>query len=251
MTEKYSNKDYLNAPAMEVYRRYQRKYAGQMRDSDCVLLEHLESIVAPSLKAGERPRVLDIGCSTGNLLLHLNRAFPGLDLVGGDALSSVVEECRRNPDLSGILFEQMDVLSLGRRHEFDVVIANAVLSILTDKEFRVALEQIGGALKPKGWLVAFDWMHAFEQELAILERSKERPEGMMLHFRPYSKLREILQPLGMGRVTFHPFEIGVDLEHSKDASDLKSYTIRTDGGKRMSFRGTLFQPWCHLVAQKD
>ena len=42
-----------------------------------------------------------VGCSTGNFLLHLRRALPDLELVGGELAESSLEICRHNPDLAG------------------------------------------------------------------------------------------------------------------------------------------------------
>jgi hypothetical protein len=32
--------------------------------------------------------------------------------------------------------------------------------------------------------------------------------------------------------------------------DLNSYTVKTETGDRLLFRGALYQPWCHMIAHK-
>lgn len=69
------------------YNAYQKKYAGQIRESDKVLIQLVREIAERSGSLEERFRLLDIGCSTGNLLLHLKHAFPSMELTGGSWLN--------------------------------------------------------------------------------------------------------------------------------------------------------------------
>jgi hypothetical protein len=55
--------------------------------------------------------------------------------------------------------------------------------------------------------------------------------------------------MGFKSVVFEPFEIAIDLPFSGLEGNPISYTKTTEEGKRMQFRGVLYQPWCHLVAQ--
>lgn len=232
---------------MRGYAEYQKRYAQQVRESDKVLI----ALVRELAEGRGRPlRLLDAGCSTGNLLLHLKHAVPGLELVGGDLAADVLEECRRDPDLAGIGFEELDLLDLGFESGFDVVVANAVLYLLTEPELERAAASVSRALRPGGAFLAFDFFHPFEQELEILERSQTHPDGLALHFRPYGGAQAVLRAAGFERVEFRPFEIPIDLPRPERDDEIVSYTRRTHAGERLLFRGTLFQPWCHLVAQK-
>ena len=33
-------------------------------------------------------------------------------------------------------------------------------------------------------------------------------------------------------------------------SELNSYTIKSENGERLVFRGSLYQPWCHICARR-
>src|SRR3546814_17374343 len=70
--------------------------------------------------------VLDIGCSTGNLLYHLRNLLPGLRLEGADLALQSIEQCRSDPDLSGIYFIIRDLCNLPTDAGYDLIIANAV-----------------------------------------------------------------------------------------------------------------------------
>jgi SAM-dependent methyltransferase len=235
---------------MSAYSAYQRKYAGNIRDSDRVLLETVRTLLDGRANIG-RPRLLDVGCSTGNLLLHLKHALPQLDLAGSDIVENIIEGCRANPDLEGVEFVTIDTLELGRfRGEFDIVTANAALMFFSEEEFERAIESIAAAIKPGGFFVAFDLFHPFEQEIALTETSKSFPNGLTFHLRSYSTALASLAKAGLSNPTFTPFDISIDLQKPADPSDVTSYTVQAATGARLSFRGTLFQPWCHVVAAR-
>src|SRR5260221_325307 len=71
------------------YDEYQKRYKEEPRESDKVLL----SMIAEAIEGREKPRLLDVGCSTGNLLSHISRRFSWdrLALVGGDLLPKSCE----------------------------------------------------------------------------------------------------------------------------------------------------------------
>ena len=227
------------------YSAYQQKYAEQIRESDRVVVD-----IVRELAAGEQGvRVLDVGCSTGNLLRHLKNLVPGLDLTGADLTPEVLDGCRADPELEGISFEEMDLLDLPEGR-FDVVISNAVLYLMSDEEYERAAASVAAALRPGGSFVAFDFFHEFEQELEIRETSRTHPRGLMLHFRPRASAARVFREAGFEATDFRPFEIPIDLPRHPDDGELISYTRAGADGERLLFRGALYQPWCHLVARK-
>lgn len=250
LTKELSYRDLVDdAAAMDRYRDYQRRYAERIRESDQKLIDMVRERAETDLRAGRRPALLDIGCSTGNFLRHLKRALPGLDLYGGDVVPSFVEECRRDFDLRGAHFEVMDMRDLGAVARFDLVIANASMMFLDDEEFAQATRSIATATRPGGWLLSFDYYHAFDQDVTIVERTHVNPGGLTFRLRSYRTAREALARAGFGDPAFTPFEIPVDLE-GPDPEHFTSYTVRAADGRRLIFRGSLFQPWCYLAAQR-
>lgn len=244
-------RDYaLNTDHMELYSAYQRRYATKIRESDRVLIGLVEAELS-RLPDRRRPgRLLDIGCSTGNLLLHLKRARPELQLVGGDLATEVIAACRSDPDLSGVQFEDMNMLDLPAGPPFDVVVANASMMFFDDDEFATAVTAIARALVPGGALLAFDLFHPFSQSLTIREASQVRPDGIEFRFRPYRVVERVLRTAGFARIEFLPFSIPIDLPRPADLGTA-SYTVRITDGGRLCFRGALSQPWCHMVARRD
>lgn len=232
------------------YIQYQERYAKDARDSDKTLIALVARVLAEASPAGRAQRLLDIGCSTGNLLIHLRRAFPALELQGGDLSELSIAECRSNPVLAGVKFEVMNILRLDKQAtRYDLITANAILYGFTDELFAASLASINRALMPGGWLIAFDFFHPWEQDVELVEKSAIFPNGHPLHFRSFATARKALAAAGFEEPHFQPFEISVDLP-DKGPSSISTRTVTAADGRRLQFRGALNQPWCHMMARK-
>ena len=95
MSQKSSYQNYVtDEQFLSDYNSYQAKYAANIRESDKVMLAILRDVIAKYEKKDKPLRLLDVGCSTGNLLLHLKYHFPELDLTGGDLAIVVIARQR-------------------------------------------------------------------------------------------------------------------------------------------------------------
>lgn len=251
MSNDFSYQDYVTDKTfLDEYNSYQAKYAKQMRESDKVLVGLVSDIVAKHDPAKGTLKLLDVGCSTGNFLLHLRKLFLQLELTGGDLAESSLEECRANPELNGVAFKILDLLNLPEKNEYDIITINAVLYMMEDAQFEIALKNIAGTLKPGGTMIVFDFFHPYPQDLHIIEMSKSHPAGLRLRFRPMATVEATLASSGFADPMFRPFTLPIDLPPSGGEGDLITYTVPAADGRRLPFRGTLFQPWCHLSATK-
>lgn len=240
-------KDYVHDEAhMAQYREYQRKYATKIRESDRKLI----ALVAAHVGDGHGNTLLDMGCSTGNLLLHLKHAFPALALEGSDLAAEIIASDQRNPELAGITFTVRDMLEMADTPQYDVVTSNAALMFFDDEQFERAVMQLARAVKPGGLFVMFDLFHSFDETIVVTERSAAHPKGLKFALRAWSGVRAALDRAGLVDATFASWHMPFDLPRPPDPADLTSYTIKTDGGERLSFRGALFQPWCHVTARR-
>jgi SAM-dependent methyltransferase len=173
-----------------------------------------------------------------------------LDSAALYALSNIANFLRvasPNPELSSIHFAKLDIRKLPVG-SFDIVTANAILYGFDEEPFAESIRSIAKSLRPGGHLIAFDFFHPFEQEVSIVEKSKAFPDGHPLHFRSYAKASEVLKAAGFSDINYQLFEIKIDLPHPGYGS-VVSYT-RMSEGQRLLFRGSIFQPWCHLVARR-
>lgn len=227
---------YANDPDhMPDYIAYQARYRQAPRESDKVLIGML---------AGVTGDVLDIGCSTGNLLFHIRREHPHLRLVGGDLSKIQIQACMQDRSLEGIRFEEMDIRSL-RHAAYSAVIANATIAVLRESELDECFAGFRRILRPGGRLLIFDYMHPFAQEIHIVEKSAAFPDGIALHFKSYGLVRRLLGKCGFIRERFAPFVMPFELPFNGYES-VQTYTKNGE-----SFRGAIYQPWCHLEAIKD
>jgi len=238
------------------YIAYQSRYKVDPRESDRALISLIGRTLPPAPQR-RGLRLLDIGCSTGNFLMHLRGALPELSYTGADLTREQVEVCRQDPELEGIEFSVMDMHNLGAAAAYDCIVANAVTYLFVPDEYQKAMQGVARALRPGGWYFSFEWAHPYHQELQIIEWSRSHPDGLKMHMRSYGTVRSILTAAGFDEVEFHPFKIPIDLEGAKSSAatevgfeDLNTRTIRTETGERLLFRGALAQPWCHLVARK-
>jgi SAM-dependent methyltransferase len=229
---------------MERYIQYQRQYFRDARESDKKIIRLL--LDSQTDAGGD---LLDIGCSTGALLYHIGMATSKFRLFGGDLSESQLADCRANTSLKDVTFQHMDIRSLPES-AFDVVIANAVLYGFEDDDLKQALSSIRRSLRAGGRLIAFDFYHDFSQELSIVEKSTLFPNGHPLHFRSQAWMNVALQRSGFSRWVYHPFAIPIDLPRTEKGS-LQTYTVSTRDDQRLQFRGSLFQPWCHLIAELE
>jgi SAM-dependent methyltransferase len=226
------------------YNDYQKRYAGQIAERDKVML----GLIAE--KTQGRGKLLDIGCSTGNLLLHIKRAFPEMALTGGELAEPSLAAARGNPELAGIEFRTMDMLDIQGR--YDCITANAVTYLFDWPDYEKAVQSIAKALKPGGIFISFDWYHPFAgQDLAIREITPGHPDGITIHSRSLDRVGRIFDKAGLDNFESHPFVIPIDLPEPEDKSgDPITYTVKQESGGRLCMRGALFQPWCHVVATK-
>ncbi len=130
----------------------------------------------------------------------------------------------------------------------DVMIANGVLHHLPGPAFAEALAGLAASLTAGGMLVLFDHFHVHDQELETLERTPAHPDGLLHVTRSYRATRERLEHLGLRWVEFHPFRHPFDLPASDDPDHIRTHTVMTEDRGRLCLRGSLLQPWCHVVA---
>jgi len=232
------------------YNAYQEKYRTTPRESDKVIT----SIIGDLIEGGSFSRdvrILDIGCSTGNLLRLLRSVFPEAHLTGSDLSTSCLDQCLASPDLAGVHFQQTDVLDLDVKSSFDIVILNAVSWVFDWDEFRLAMQNCFNNLDSNGALILFEWLNPFEhQDLRITETSIGHPEGMTYYIRPMRAVTQQLERIGFESISIRPFNLPIDLEFPGYDAELTSYTVRRDNGSRLCFRGSFFQPWSHTLARK-
>lgn len=230
-------KDYVSdAQFLTIYNAYQSHFAKKISQRDKATIEIVRSLNPKS--------VLDVGCSTGNLLLHMSRLLPGVALSGCDLAESSLEQARKA--LPGVEIGKMDMLDLNGR--FDVVVSNAVTYLFTDEQFAAAAMSVCGVLNPGGAWIDFDYFSPHDnQRITVHEVTNSHPHGIDIHMRPFVQTESILRKAGFQGIFFKPFDVGIDIPFAEYTADPITYTRTSE---RLQFRGVLYQPWHHLIASK-
>jgi len=111
--------------------------------------------------------VLDVGCGTGGVTVHLANTYPLSRITGYDVEASVLEQAKRNFALER-LGDRLSFV-LGRRGrlpfengEFDIVFSKDALFHVVDKERLFA--DIHRITRPGGYFAASDWLTSCDDE---------------------------------------------------------------------------------------
>lgn len=172
-----------------------------------------------------------------------------VDLIGGDLAESSLDICRKNEGLAGIAFEYLNIMDLPKA-SYDLIVVNCVLYMMNDEQYGKSLASIQSALRSGGSLLIYDFAHTFPQEIEIIEKTASHPDGLRLCFRSQKRIIEAFKKVGFDEWKFWPFELPIDLPRIDHEQDIITYTRKDEHGERMAFRGTLYQPWCHMIAHK-
>lgn len=95
------------------------------------------------------PRVVDLGCGTGELTAHLHATLGARETLGLERSSSMLERSAGHTR-PGLRFAQADIAEFAPRGEWDVVFSNAALHWLPDHP--ALFQRLYDALAPGGQL---------------------------------------------------------------------------------------------------
>jgi ubiquinone/menaquinone biosynthesis C-methylase UbiE len=116
-------------------------------------------LVERALSAGAAPRILDLGCGTGEMALAIARASQAVTLIGVDGDADVLERAAAKAQAAGVKFELHEALA---NHvplpdaNVDCVVSTLMFHHLGPAAKRAALAEALRVLRPGGRLLVCD-----------------------------------------------------------------------------------------------
>jgi SAM-dependent methyltransferase len=148
-------------------------------------------------------RVLDIGCGSGGITLHIARTHGPAEVVGFDIEAPVLEVARTRAAKEGLAervnFVQGEPGPLPFPDEsFDLVFSKDSLIHVPDKDALFA--DIFRLLRPNGWFAASDWMISHDGEPSPEMLDYIAAEGLSFAMASPRRYQEAMKKAGFAKV---------------------------------------------------
>lgn len=110
----------------------------------------------------ERPRILDVGCGSGEIVARLARRYGQAEVVGVDVLAGPLDHARARLAALGprVRFELADAFALPYGAEFDLVVCRHVTQAVPEPE--KILAELCRVCRPGGWV------HVLSEDYSML-----------------------------------------------------------------------------------
>lgn len=162
------------------------------------------------------PRVLDVCCGTGSVILELGRRFPGCRAVGLDFSRGMLRKARKKNGSGPVRFVQGDATALPFPDDaFDAVACSHALYELKGESRREALREMKRVVRPDGRVLLME--HEVPRSPVV---------KLLFHVRLLSMGSEDAREfVKAGAEPFRKIFSGVSLAHSPSGKS-KLYTCR-------------------------
>lgn len=119
----------------------------------------IRSAVTEAMDLQPGMRILELGCGSGRLAIHIKRAHPEVEIEAVDIDRSMVARCRSNAAKAGvgIGFHEGDMTKGAKLGSFDRVYSTMVFHHLSPVDKENALKAARDALAPNGSFVVADF----------------------------------------------------------------------------------------------
>lgn len=109
----------------------------------------------PSLPSN--PKILEIGCGTGQNLIQLHKRFPTAKITGVDLSADMLTKARKNITNSSITLKNERYPSGNvSNHQFDLILLSYSLTMM-DADYQCINTKLKNNLNPQGYLAVVDF----------------------------------------------------------------------------------------------
>lgn len=117
-------------------------------------LSDFESLI-DSLKLGENPNIIDVGCGTGKIASHLSQIGK---VYAIDISNNEIERCRnRYENNKNIIFETKNILEIDSSQKYDLVVAHLLLHEIQPEHIDIVCHNIASLVSESGYIL-LSWL---------------------------------------------------------------------------------------------
>lgn len=215
---------------------YDKVYLKQVRrDNPKEYFKFINSKCHSHLSLYSSPRILDIGCATGDFLWFMRRLYPNAVMSGFDVTPEYI--ARAQDDMPDCHFFIADIHTGADLPEgkYDALFMNGVNSIFDDYE--PWIENSLKLLNDGGRAYIFGLFNPNDVDVIIKERKAGQTGPWLSGINLFSKktISQYLDKIQTKHI-FYDFQIDIDIDKTPD-EPMRSWTIKDERGVRMIVSG--------------
>jgi SAM-dependent methyltransferase len=183
------------------------------------------------------PRILDVGCATGDFLHYISTLYPNAQLTGLDIMPELIRRAKKEVPNSAFFIADIFSGSNLPREKFDAIFLLGVHPIFDD--YKPWLNNLLKLTKTNGRIYVFGIFNPENTDVLVKVRySNDGNKPWQAGWNVFSKktIGSYLEKI-KARYKFYDFTISIDLPRHKD-DPLRSWTFKLQNGQRALINGT-------------
>ena len=219
-SERTHDKLYLNEDRREQPKEYFKFIMENAKD-------YLDSL--------NKPKILDIGCATGDFLYYANQLYPEAIKYGMDVMDELLDRARLNVADANFIKGNIETGEYELNEKFDALFMSGVHGIFD--EIEPVLLNVLKLLKDGGRAYVFGVFNPEPLDVIIRSRQSGEKGNWEKGWNLFSKktVGEYLETMNAIH-EFKEFKIGIEIEKNK-GDCLRSWTINLENGEKMIVNG--------------
>ncbi|OGT32225.1 MAG: hypothetical protein A3E87_04935 [Gammaproteobacteria bacterium RIFCSPHIGHO2_12_FULL_35_23] len=188
------------------------------------------------------PRLLDVGCATGEFLYYLNSVYPKAKLAGVDIVPILLKKAQENVPSAKFWYADIHEGTnlLTEKKQYDAVFMSGVHSIFDDYKHSLnhLLNLVDFDNKGRAFIFGIFNPEDVDVLVKVKKINKKENDQWESGWNCFSKkgITNYLRSKGYSS-NFNDFHITIDVDKRAD-NPLRSWTIKLDNGARMIVHGS-------------
>ena len=231
----------MSNETIRVVRDHDKLYLAEDRkDTPKESFKFLAACAKGFLQSRPQPRIIDVGCATGDLLYFLANRYPQAQLTGMDVMPELIERARTAVPTASFVEGDIYTGNGVPTETFDAVLMSGVHSIFDRHE--PWLDQLLKLAGERGRVFVFGIFNPENLDVLIKVRASGSQGPWQSGWNLVSKDTVGGYLRAKGRTfRFHDWEIPLDLPPHPD-DPLRSWTVRLENGRRQIVNGLQLIP---------